>query len=181
MNVTVNQTLASIAITPAMPTLTSLAQQQFAAAGYDQFGATMGLTGTTWSATAGSIDNNGLFTAPDASGAVTVTATNGSLANTTVVTVVNTAPTVATPASATPSQVAGNATALSVLGADDGGEANLTYTWTITSSPAGPQSQHSATMATMRPRTSRPRSTRRAAIRSRSRSATTAACRRPAV
>ena len=137
VNVTVNQTLASIAITPAMPTLTSLAQQQFAAAGYDQSGATMGLTGTTWSATAGSIDNNGLFTAPDASGAVTVTATNGSLANTTVVTVVNTAPTVATPASATPSQVAGNATALSVLGADDGGEANLTYTWTITSAPSG--------------------------------------------
>ena len=114
----VNQTLTSIAITPATPTLASHAQQQFAATGYDQFGATMVLTGTQWLATAGSI-NYGLFTAPYASGPVTVTASNGLLSNTTVVTVINTAPTVATPAAATPSQVDGNTTALGVLGADD--------------------------------------------------------------
>ena len=105
----VSQTLTSIAITPAMPTLASHAQEQFTATGYDQFGATMGLTGTTWSATTGSI-NNGLFTAPYASGPVTVKAINGSLSNTTVATVVNAAPTVAAPASATPNQVAGNTT-----------------------------------------------------------------------
>ena len=181
VNVTVNQTLASIAITPAMPTLASHAQQQFTAAGYDQFGATMGLTGTQWSATAGSIDDNGLFTAPAASGPVTVTATNGSLSDTATVTVVDTAPTVATPAAATPNQVAGNSTAMSVLGADDDGEANLTYTWTTIRPPAGPQRQRSATMETMRPRTPQPRSTRRAAIRSRSRSPMPANYRRPAV
>ena len=45
-------------------------------------------------------------------------------------------PTVATAASATPSTVAGNTTQLAVLGADDAGEANLTYTWLMTSGPA---------------------------------------------
>ena len=46
-------------------------------------------------------------------------------------------PTVATAASATPSPVTGTTTALSVLGADDGGEASLTYTWAATSKPSG--------------------------------------------
>jgi hypothetical protein len=49
----------------------------------------------------------------------------------------NQAPTVATAASASPSTVTGTTTNLSVLGADDGGEANLTYTWALTSPPAG--------------------------------------------
>jgi hypothetical protein len=44
----------------------------------------------------------------------------------------NQPPTVATPASATPIPVTGKTTSLSVLGADDGGESNLTYTWTAT-------------------------------------------------
>jgi hypothetical protein len=43
-------------------------------------------------------------------------------------------PTVATPAAAAPDPVPGTASALSVLGADDNGEAALTYTW---SGPAG--------------------------------------------
>jgi hypothetical protein len=48
----------------------------------------------------------------------------------------NQAPTVATPASATPSPVTGTTTSLHVLGADDGGESNLTYAW-ASSGPAG--------------------------------------------
>lgn len=44
-------------------------------------------------------------------------------------------PTVAAPASASPSPVTGTSTALSVLGADDGGEANLTYTWSLVGTP----------------------------------------------
>ncbi len=47
----------------------------------------------------------------------------------------NQGPTVATPASATPNPVTGKTTALSVLGADDGGAGNLTYTWSA-SGPA---------------------------------------------
>ena len=49
----------------------------------------------------------------------------------------NAAPTVATAASASPSTVTGTTTALKVLGADDGGEGNLTYTWSILSMPNG--------------------------------------------
>ena len=41
-------------------------------------------------------------------------------------------PTIATAASASPSPAPGTTTDLSVLGADDAGEANLTYTWAVT-------------------------------------------------
>ena len=50
-------------------------------------------------------------------------------------TVPNAAPTVATAAAASPNPVTGTTTALSVLGADDAGEANLTYTWATTGTP----------------------------------------------
>jgi len=49
----------------------------------------------------------------------------------------NQAPTIATAAAASPSAVTGTTTALSVLGADDGGEANLTYSWATTGAPPG--------------------------------------------
>jgi O-glycosyl hydrolase len=48
----------------------------------------------------------------------------------------NNPPTVATPSSATPNPVTGKTTVLSVLGADDGGEAALTYTWFAPTAPA---------------------------------------------
>jgi uncharacterized repeat protein (TIGR02543 family) len=51
------------------------------------------------------------------------------------VTVPNNAPTIATAAKATPNPVTASTTALSVLGADDNGEANLTYTWATTGTP----------------------------------------------
>src|SRR5207244_5697829 len=46
-------------------------------------------------------------------------------------------PTIATAASASPSPAPGTTTDLSVLGADDAGEANLTYTWAVTAGPSG--------------------------------------------
>jgi hypothetical protein len=46
-------------------------------------------------------------------------------------------PTIAQPASATPNPVAGTTANLSVLGADDDGEASLTYTWQATVAPTG--------------------------------------------
>jgi hypothetical protein len=49
----------------------------------------------------------------------------------------NQAPTVATPAAASPATVTGTTTSLSTLGADDGGEANLTYNWAVTAQPSG--------------------------------------------
>ncbi|HLF70660.1 MAG TPA: PQQ-dependent sugar dehydrogenase, partial [Dehalococcoidia bacterium] len=49
----------------------------------------------------------------------------------------NTPPTVATAAAASPNPTSGTTTQLSVLGADDGGEAALIYTWSVTGSPPG--------------------------------------------
>jgi hypothetical protein len=56
----------------------------------------------------------------------------------------NQPPTVAQPAAATPSPVTGTTTALSALGADDGGEAALTYTWQATAEPSGASPTFSA-------------------------------------
>src|SRR5262249_29545272 len=42
-----------------------------------------------------------------------------------------------TPASASPNPVTGTTTGLSVLGADDGGESNLTYNWAVIVQPSG--------------------------------------------
>ncbi len=50
----------------------------------------------------------------------------------------NQPPTVATPAAASPTPVTGKSVTLSVLGADDGGAANLTYTWATTGTPPAP-------------------------------------------
>ncbi len=67
----------------------------------------------------------------------TYKATDGVLTSSaaTVTITVNAPPTVATPAAAAPNNVNGTATALSVLGADDGGASNLTYTWSTTGTP----------------------------------------------
>jgi IPT/TIG domain len=56
----------------------------------------------------------------------------------------NAPPTVAQPAAATPNPVTGTTAALSVLGADDGGEAALTYTWSVVTAPSGAQPAFSA-------------------------------------
>jgi hypothetical protein len=56
----------------------------------------------------------------------------------------NQPPTIATPASANPNPVTGTTTNLSVLGADQAGEASLTYTWQTTAAPAGASPIYSA-------------------------------------
>ncbi|TMA30520.1 MAG: hypothetical protein E6J88_05670, partial [Deltaproteobacteria bacterium] len=109
--------------------------QQFTASASDQFGAPIGAAFSWTVSGGGAIDGTGLFTAGSAAGGpFTVTASSGAVSGTASVTVVNSSPTVASPASASPNPVSGTTTNLTVLGADDGGEANLTYTW----SPAGP-------------------------------------------
>ena len=70
-------------------------------------------------------------------GSYTVIATNlvTSVTSNTATLTVNSPPTVSTPANATPTAVTGTTTTLSVLGWDDDGEPNLTYTWTTTGTP----------------------------------------------
>jgi len=140
VSVTVNQTLTTISVSPTSATVSTSATQQFSASGLDQFGAVLvAQPSLTWSASGGgTIGTSGLFTAgTSAGGPFTVSAVSGSIGGSASVSVVvpNAAPTIATPAAASPSPVTGSTTVLSVLGADDAGEANLTYTWATTGSP----------------------------------------------
>jgi hypothetical protein len=119
-------------------------QQQFSATALDQFGVRLATQpAITWSAAAGQIDGSGLYTAPvSGQGTVVVQASSGGVNGTATVTLGpagggNQAPTVAAPAVAAPNPVAGTTTVLRVLGADDGGETNLTYTWAVLSAPPG--------------------------------------------
>jgi len=140
VTVAVDQTLASIVVTPATATVGPLATQPFVATGRDQFGAAMATQPSfTWTVSGGgAIDAAGVFTAGAAAGApFTVTAQSGALAATAAVSVVvpNAAPTLVSAAAAAPNPVAGQTTALSVLGDDDEGEAGLIYTWATTGAP----------------------------------------------
>jgi hypothetical protein len=138
VTVTVNQTLTSIAVSPSSAIVAASGAQQFTAVAHDQFAVALAQQPAfAWSASGGgTIDANGLFTAGTAPGTFTVTATSGSVSASANVTV-NTAPTITAEAAADANPVVATTTALSVLGADDNGEANLTYTWnTIGTVPA---------------------------------------------
>src|SRR2546425_9019494 len=88
----------------------------------------------TWAVSGGgTIDAGGLFTAGATTGGPhTVTASSGGVSDTASVTVVSQPPTIASAASANPNPVTATTTAVSGLGADDGREAGLTYTWSST-------------------------------------------------
>src|SRR5205814_187179 len=94
-----------------------------------------------WTAGGGTIDSSGLYTAGgNGGGPFTVTATDpgSGVQGTASVAIQNDAPTVATAAAASPNPVTtGTTTDLTVLGADDGGESHLTYTWAVTAGPSG--------------------------------------------
>ena len=140
VGVTVHQTLSRIAVSPRGAHLPLNGTQQFAATAFDQFDRPMSpQPAVGWAVTAGggTVDPTGRYTAPGSPGSAAVTAASGDGSDTVPVTVVNTVAAVARPAAADPSPVTGTTTALSVLGADDGGEASLTYIWEATAVPAG--------------------------------------------
>ena len=138
VNVTVNQTLTSIVLTPASVNVADGGTQQFSASALDQFGNTMATQPTfTWTSTGpGSVNSSGLYSAPSSgTGSATVKAKSGSVSGTATVTVTaGQPPVVTTPASATPNPVTGNSTSLSVAATDPQGQ-SLTYTWTTTGTP----------------------------------------------
>jgi uncharacterized repeat protein (TIGR02543 family) len=140
VSVVVNATLTSIVVSPSSASVSTSATQQFTATARDQFTTSLATQPTfTWTVSGGgTISTSGLFTAgTTAGGPYTVTAKSGTVGGTASVTVtqVNVAPTIATAAAANPNPVTGTTVALSVLGADDGGESNLTYTWATTGTP----------------------------------------------
>jgi autotransporter-associated beta strand protein len=82
VNVTVNQTLTSITVSPAPANLNSSSTQQFTAVADDQFGNALTVQpALNWSVIGGgSITGNGLYTPPYSSGSATVYGTSGGLA-----------------------------------------------------------------------------------------------------
>ncbi len=140
--VVADQTLTSITLSPTSSALHETGVQPFTAAGFDQFGKAMSPEPVFfWSLVSGIGSINaatGTYTAPVAAGSASVQALAYAVSSTpATVTITNAAPTVLTPAAATPSPVTGSTTSLSVLGADDGGESNLIYTWAATVMPSG--------------------------------------------
>ena len=136
VNVTVNQALTAITVSPPSITLPTGGTQQYAATAEDQFGAAMALQPTfTWATTAGTISAAGLLTAPGTPVAsAAVTASSGGVSGTATFAAAN-PPTVAVPAAASPATVTGTTCNLSALGADAAGESDLTYTWSTTGTP----------------------------------------------
>jgi hypothetical protein len=132
VNATVNLTLTSIILSPSSTTINENSSQSFTASGKDQFGVTLTNQPTfTWSVTSGigSVNASGRYSSPGSAGSAIVQAASGSVHGAASVTINNATPTVAQAAAANANPVTGTSTALTVLGADDGGESNLTYTW----------------------------------------------------
>lgn len=140
--VMVDQTLTAITVSPSSAGVMTNGTQIFSASARDQFGTAMASQPIfDWTVTGGGLINAaGLFTAEAvAGGPYTVTAAGGGKSGSASVTVTaNPAPTVMADATATPNPASGATTTLSVLGADNGGEANLTYTWTAAGTPPAP-------------------------------------------
>jgi hypothetical protein len=140
VNVSVNQTLTSITVSPGSATVADGATKQFTATASDQFGhALTTQPAFTWSLASGGSNigpNTGLYTAPAAgSGTDTVRATVGTVTGTSSVTYVQ--PPTITSISANPSPVTGKTTTLSVLASDPNPGGSITgYTWTLVSGPA---------------------------------------------
>jgi hypothetical protein len=139
VTVTVSQTLTSVAVSPANVSLLGGATQQFTATARDQFNNLMSPQPSyTWTLSgAGALSSSGLYTAPSSNGAATVQASAGGSSGTASVTVSMSPPAVVNPAAATPNPVTGMTANLSVLGTDASGASSLTYTWSVTSAPAG--------------------------------------------
>jgi hypothetical protein len=137
--VRVDQTITSIVVSPQYASVNGSATQQFSATARDQFVIDLNPQPViAWSVNGGgAIDANGLFIAGTTDGTFAVTASSGSGSASASITVVipNTPPTIATAASASPNTVTAAMTSLSVLGADDRGESNLTYAWTTIGIP----------------------------------------------
>ena len=133
VSVTVSPTPTAVAVTPATSVLPLKGNQRYLVSVADQFGATINPNtySVAWSASTGSIDSGGMFTAGMIPANVTVTATVGSASGAASVAVIDTAPVISN-VSAVPTTVSGSSTTLQVTASDDAGETGLTYAWSAT-------------------------------------------------
>ena len=158
VTVNVNQTLTSIVLNPANPSISPLGAQIFTATALDQFGLPMATQPSfTWSIVfgGGSIVPDGTtanYTAPLTGSSATIRATSASFNGSTSVSIVNQTPLLAASVYpiASPNPVNVTITNLSVLGADDGSEGNLAYTWSTLGTPPAPVTFSGQTAATPR-------------------------------
>ncbi len=138
VNVVVDQTLSSITVVPGVSALNFNQTTPLSASAFDQFGAAIAAPPTfTWSDQGVGTVGSSAFNAGSSAGTATIQAASGNVSGSAAITVTNAAPSVATAASAGALNVVGTSTSLSALGADDGGEAGLTYTWSATTKPTG--------------------------------------------
>jgi len=138
VDVTVDQTLTSVSVTPGPLGLGAGQSQSLLATAMDQFGQPLLPQPTlSWAATNGAVTQSGLFTAPVDGSTAAVTASAGSIVGEAMVYPISAVPTVVAPASAGSEPVTGTTALLSVLGADEGGEGNLSYSWTVIATPPG--------------------------------------------
>ena len=151
VTVVVNQTLSGLVISPSTTTLVNGTARDFIALSADQFGTTIAnQTAVTWTLRSGtgSMTSGGRYTS-NGHGNATIMATAGAFNATATITVTNAAPTIAIAAAATPTPVRKGITLVTVLGADDLPEAELTYTWSAVDTPPAavtfsPNSSHDA-------------------------------------
>jgi chitinase len=88
VTVNVDQKLTSVVVSPGSASVSPGGSQQFTAQALDQFGTAMNQQPAfTWSVDNGTVDANGLYQAPAAAGAATVTATSGGVSGTATVTI----------------------------------------------------------------------------------------------
>jgi rhamnogalacturonan endolyase len=131
-----NPTVTSLSISPGNSTnIGASGSRVFSVVGNSSAGQRP--VNAVWSCTRGIINDTGEYVAPSTTGADTVTATLGSVTSSITINVTSTTPTIATPATPANPIVYTNSTTLSVLGADDGGEAALKYTWSTVGTQPG--------------------------------------------
>jgi hypothetical protein len=135
LGVGVNQTPTGVTVSPATATLGAGSPQLYTASATDQFGVTFEpVFAWTVSSGAGSVDPSfGLFTAGSTNGTSTIKATAGSASGTATATVILTVAQAAA-ANPNPAQISVGTT-LSALGAENGADTGLAYTWS-SSGPA---------------------------------------------
>jgi len=150
-------TISAVTVTPANATVGVGLSKAFAALATASSGGTVAVN-LDWSAALGAIGPNGGYVAPATPGTDTVTAvatitrtpgystgtgTSSTITDSVTATgstglaVVGLTPTVTTAAAAAPNPSYTKAATLTALGADDGGEAALTYTWSVVGTPPG--------------------------------------------
>jgi rhamnogalacturonan endolyase len=148
-------TIAGVAVTSSGSTVAINGSKAYSAVATGSSGSPLAVN-VDWSATLGTISPGGVYAAPATSGSGTVTAvatitrtpgystgTGSSSAiaasvtatGSTTLTVVDGTPVVVTAATASPSPSYTKSATLTALATDDGGEAALTYTWSVVGTP----------------------------------------------